>query len=92
MCGTEIETYEWTEELKNPQSYDKGWYNFSRWSKWQKKNDYGIQAMLDRWKHKNSSIFIFISDYFELPKRTIRANGIIFDIFQTKKFRDAQNL
>ena len=24
MCGTEIETYEWTEELKNPQSYDKG--------------------------------------------------------------------
>ena len=55
-------------------------------------NDYRVQAMFERWKHKNLSIFIFRSDYCELPKRTIRVKGFIFNISKPKKFRDAQNL
>ena len=31
-------------------------------------------------------------DYYELPKRTIRANGNIYHIFKPKNFRDVQNL
>ena len=35
---------------------------------------------------------MIIQDYYELPKRTIRANGIIYHIIKQNNFRDVQNL
>ena len=35
---------------------------------------------------------MFSQCYYELPKRTIRANGNIYHIFKPNKFRDVQNL
>ena len=48
--------------------------------------------MFKRGRHYNLSFFIFIQDYYELPKRTIRANGNIYYIFKPNSFRDVQNL
>ena len=48
--------------------------------------------MFKRSRHINLSIFIISQDYYELPKRTIRANGNIYHIFKPNNFRDVQNL
>ena len=55
-------------------------------------NDPRAQAMFKRSRHSNLSIFIFSQDYYELPKRTIRANGKIYHIFKHNNFRGVQNL
>ena len=55
-------------------------------------NDPRVQAMFTRSRHNNSSIFIFSQDDYELPKRTIRANGNIYHIFKTNIFREVLNL
>ena len=44
--------------------------------------------MFKRSRHNNLSIFIISQDYYQLPKRTIRANGNIYHIFKPKKIRD----
>ena len=41
---------------------------------------------------KKLSVFIIIQDYYDLPKRTIRANGNIYHIFKPNNFRGVQNL
>ena len=51
-----------------------------------------IQAMFKRGRHNNLSKFIFSQDYYELPKRTIRAIGNIYHIFKPKNSRDVQNV
>ena len=48
--------------------------------------------MFKRGRHNHLSIFIISQDYYELPKRTIRANGNIYHIFKPNNFRDALNL
>ena len=48
--------------------------------------------MFERGRPKNLSIFIISQDYYELPKRTIRANGNIYHIFKPKIFGDVINL
>ena len=48
--------------------------------------------MFKRGRRNNLSIFIISQDYYELPKRTIRANGNIYHIFKPNNFRDVQNL
>ena len=55
-------------------------------------NDPRVQAMIERSRHNNFSIFIISQDYYELPKRTIRANGNIYHIFKPNNFRDVLNL
>ena len=55
-------------------------------------NNEKIQAMFKRGRHNNLSIFIISQDCYELPKRTIRANGNIYHIFKPNNFRDVQNL
>ena len=55
-------------------------------------NDPRVQAIFKRSRHKNLSIFINIQDYYELPKRTIRANGTLYHIFKANNFRDVKNL
>ena len=48
--------------------------------------------MFKRSRHINLSIFIISQDYYEPPKRNIRANGNIYHIFKPNFFRDVQNL
>ena len=55
-------------------------------------NDPRVQARFKRSRHNNFSIFIIFQDYYELPKRTIRANGNIYHIFKPNNFRDVLNL
>ena len=50
------------------------------------------QAMFKRSRHINLSIFINSQDYYELPKRTIRANGNTYHIFKPNIFTDVKNL
>ena len=55
-------------------------------------NDPRVQAMFKRARHNKLSIFIISQDYYELPKKTIRANGNNYHIFAPNNFRDVQNL
>ena len=81
---TEIETYESMEELKNPQEYDDGGIIILDDLNEKEMNDPQVQALFKRSRHKNLSIFIISQDYYELLKRTIRANGNIYHIFKPK--------
>ena len=51
-----------------------------------------IQAMFKRSRQNKLSTFIISQDYYELTKRTMRANGKICHILQRNNFRDVQNL
>ena len=88
---TEIETYESIEELKIPQEYEDGGIIILDDFNEKETNDPRVQAMFKRSRH-NLSIFIISQDYYELPKKTIRANGNIYHIFESNKFRDVLNL
>ena len=80
--NTEIETYESIEEFKFPQDfYDGGTIIILDDLNEKKMNDPRVQAMFKRSRHNNLSIFIISQDYYELPKKTIRANGNIYHIF-----------
>ena len=56
------------------------------------KNDPWVKAIFKRSRHNFLSISIVSQDYQELPKRTIRANGNIYHIFEPNSFRDVQSL
>ena len=51
-----------------------------------------VQAMFERSRDNNLSSFIISQDYYELPKRTIRANGNIYHIYKPNNSPDVQNL
>ena len=51
-----------------------------------------VQAMFKRSRHKNLSIFVISQDYYELPKKTIRANRNIYHIFKPNNFLDVLNI
>ena len=89
---TKIEFYESIEDLKLPQEYDDGGIIILDHLNEKEMNDPRVQAMFKSSRHKNLSIFIISQDYYELPKRTIRANGNIYHIFKPNNFRDVQNL
>ena len=55
-------------------------------------NDPRVQAMFKRSRHNNLSIFIISQDYFEIPRRKIRANGSIYHIFKPNNFLDVRNI
>ena len=88
----EIEIYESIEELKFPQEYnDRGIIILDDLNE-KEMNDPRAQAMFKRSRHKNLSIFIISQDYYELPKKTIRANGNIYHIFKPNNFLDVRNI
>ena len=86
----EIETYESREELKFPQEYDDGGIIILEDLNEKKMNDPRVQAMFERSRHNNLSIFIISQDYYYLPKKTIRANGNIYHIFKPNNFLDVR--
>ena len=55
-------------------------------------NNPRVQAMFKRSRRINFSIFIISQDYYDLPKRTIRANENIYHIFKPNIFRDVINI
>ena len=90
----DIETYESIEELKFPQEYentDGGIIILDDLNE-KEMTDPRVQAMFRQSRHNNPSIFIISQDYYELPKKTIRANGNMYHIFKPNIFRDVQNL
>ena len=89
---TDIEAFDNIKELKYPQENKKNSsFIFDNLNDKEINND-KIQAMFKRGRHNHLSIFIISQEYYELLKRTIRVNGIIYHIFKTNKFRDVQNL
>ena len=48
--------------------------------------------MFKRGRHNKISIVTKSQDYYELPIRTIRANGYIYHIFKPNDYRGVQNL
>ena len=55
-------------------------------------NDPRVQEMFKRSRHNILSIFIISQEHYDLPKRTVRANGKFYHIFEPSNFRDVQNL
>ena len=51
-----------------------------------------VQAMFRRSRHNSISIFIISQNYYELPKKTIRANRNMYHIFKPNNLRDVQDL
>ena len=87
---TEIETYESIEELKFPQEYEDGGIFILDDLSEKEMNDPRVQAMFKRSRHNKLSIFIISQEYYELPKKTIRANGEIYHIFKPNNFLDVR--
>ena len=90
--NTEIETYESIEELKFPQEPENISIIILDDLNEKETNNDKIQAMFKRGRHNNLSIFNISQDYYELPNKTVRANGNIYHIFKPNNFRDVQNL
>ena len=88
---TEIETYESIAKLKFPQEYDGCIIILDALNE-NEMNDPRVQATFKRSRLNNLSIFIISQDYYELPKKTIRANGNIFHIFEPNNFSDVRNI
>ena len=89
---TEIETFDNIEELRYPQEYKKNSIIILDDLNEKEINNEKIQAMFKRGRHNNLSIFIISQDYYELPKRTIRANGNIFHLFKPNNYLDVRNI
>ena len=78
--------------MKFPQDYEDGGNNILDDLIGKEMNDPPVQAIFKRSRHNNSSIFIISQDYYELPKKTIRANGNIYHIFKPNNFLDVRNI
>ena len=78
---TVFKTYESMEELKNPHEYDGGTIILDDLFE-KEMNDPRVQAMFKRSRQNILSIFLISQDYYELPKRTIRAKGNIYHILK----------
>ena len=89
---TEIETNESIEELKFPQEYDDEGVIILDDLNEKEMNDPRVQVNFERSRHINLSVFIINQVYYELPKRTIRANEKTYHIFKPNKFGYEQNL
>ena len=79
-------------QLKFPPEHDDGGIIILDDLNEKEMNDPRVQAMFKGSRHNNLSIFIISQDYYELPKKTIRANGNIYHIFKPIKFLDFRNI
>ena len=68
-CDTEIETYEYFQELNFPREYDDGGFIIIDDLNEKEMKDPRVQAMFKPSRHNSLSIFIISLDYYELPKR-----------------------
>ena len=89
---TEKETNESIEELKFPQEYEDGGNIILEDLDEKEMNDPRVQAMFKRSRHNKLFFLIISQDYYELPERTIRANGNIYQIFKPDNFFDFSDI
>ena len=90
--NTEKETFDSIEERGFQQEYEiKSNIILDDLNEREMNND-KIQAMFKRGRHNSLSIFIISQNYYELPKKTIRDNGKIYDIFKSNKFLDVRTI
>ena len=89
--NTEIEKNENIEGLNFPQEYEDWVINNLDVSNEEQMNDSRVQTSLKRSRHIRFYIFIFSQDYYQLPEKTIRANGKMYHIFKPNSFRDSKN-
>ena len=89
---TEIETIDNPEELKFPQECDNGGFVILDDLTDKEMKDPRVQVLFKRSRHNNLSIFINSQICYKLPKKTIRANGNVYQICKANNFRDVQNL
>ena len=54
-------------------------------------NDPRVQATFKRSRHNDLTIFLISQDYYELPKKTIRARENVYHIFKPNNFLDFRN-
>ena len=78
----EIETFDSIEEIRFPQDYENNSIILLDDLNDKEINNDKIQVMFKRGRHYNLSILLISQDYYELPKRTTRANGNIYHIFK----------
>ena len=79
------------EELKYPQEYENKSVNILDGLNGKEINSDKIPAIFKRGCLNTLSMFIISQDYYELPKRTIRANGNIYHKFKPNNFLDVRN-
>ena len=89
---TEIEEYESIEKLTYPQEYDDGCIVILDDLNEKQMNDPRVQAMFKRSRHNNLPNFFIGQHHYEVPKRTIRANGNLYHIFKPNNFLDVRNI
>ena len=77
--------------MKFPQEYEVGGYIILDDLNEKEMNDPRVRAIFKKSGHSNLSIFIISQDYYERPKKTIRANGNIYHIFEPNNFLDVRN-
>ena len=91
LSNIEISIYENIDELKFPQDYQgESTVIILDDLNENEMKDERVQALFKR--SRNISVFIISQDYYELPKRTIRANSNVFHLFKPNNIRDVQNL
>ena len=90
--NTEIETYEPIEKPRFRQDYESNSIIMLDNLNEKEINNDKIHAIFKRGRHNILYLFIISQDYYELPKRTIRANGNINHIFKPNIFSDVRNI
>ena len=89
---TERETFDNIEEIKHTQEYKNSSINISGDLNEKGINNNKIQKMFKRGRHNSLSTFIINQDDYELPKKTIRANGNNYHIFKPDNFLAVRNI
>ena len=79
-------------ELSFPQEYESGGLFILDDLNEKEVNDPRLQAVFKRSRHNILFIFIISQEYFELPKKAVRANDNIHHRFTSNNFREVQNL
>ena len=78
--------------MKFPQEYENNSNIILDDLKRKELNNDKIQALFKPIRHNKLSIFNISQDYFELPKKMIRANGNIYHKFKPNNFLDVRNI
>ena len=73
-----METCESIKEIKFPQEHENNSIIILDGLNEKEINNDNIQTVFKHGRHNNLSIFIISQEYYELTKRTIRANGNVF--------------
>ena len=78
--------------MRFPQEYEDGDFNILDDLNEKEMNDPRVLALFKRSRRNNLSVFIISQEYYELPKKTLRATANIYHIFKPNKFVDFRNL